>query len=64
LYEFSKTDICDEDKIAKIFKEYNPDAIFHLAAESHVDRSILNPIEFVNTNVLGTCTLLNVAKNH
>ena len=61
-YSFIKADIVDFDIIYEIFKKYNPIAIFHLAAESHVDRSIVNPMEFVYTNVIGTVNLLNAAK--
>ena len=61
-YTFVKGDICDEKLLDKLFEKYNFDSIIHLAAESHVDRSILNPMEFINTNVVGTVTLLNVAK--
>lgn len=63
-YTFIKGDICDSELLEKIFKEKEITDIIHLAAESHVDRSILNPIEFVQTNVLGTVSLLNVAKDH
>ena len=62
-YVFVKADICDFNHINKIFSEYKPDGIVHLAAESHVDRSIINPTEFVMTNVMGTVNLLNAAKN-
>ena len=60
-YHFSRTDICDAPAVAKLFSEFRPDAVMHLAAESHVDRSIDSPLEFVRTNVLGTATLLNAA---
>ncbi|MEO1217719.1 MAG: dTDP-glucose 4,6-dehydratase [Bacteroidota bacterium] len=63
-YSFIKGDICDADQMELIFSEKKISHIIHLAAESHVDRSILNPLEFVTTNVLGTVTLLNVAKSH
>lgn len=63
-YQFVKADICDAAKIKEIFVNYKIDAVIHLAAESHVDRSILNPMEFVMTNVVGTVTLLNVAKEY
>jgi len=62
-YRFVKGDILDAGLLDKLFVQYQPDAVIHLAAESHVDRSILNPLEFVTTNVLGTCTLLNIARN-
>jgi dTDP-glucose 4,6-dehydratase len=61
-YKFIKGDICNQNKLEKIFSEFNIDNVIHLAAESHVDRSISNPLEFVKTNVLGTVNLLNVAK--
>lgn len=61
-YQFIKADITDEHLILEIFKKFQPDAVIHLAAESHVDRSISNPLEFVKTNVLGTVNLLNAAK--
>jgi len=61
-YKFIKADITDEDLINEIFEEYQPDGIIHLAAESHVDRSISSPLEFVKTNVLGTMNLLNAVK--
>ena len=63
-YHFSRTDICDAPAVAALFEEFRPDAIMHLAAESHVDRSIDNPLEFVRTNVLGTATLLNAALDY
>jgi dTDP-glucose 4,6-dehydratase len=62
-YKFIKADICDEMKINHIFNDYSIDNVIHLAAESHVDRSISNPLEFLQTNVLGTVNLLNAAKN-
>ncbi|UAY55465.1 dTDP-glucose 4,6-dehydratase [Arachidicoccus terrestris] len=61
-YEFVKGDIVDVDFLYKIFAKYTPNAIIHLAAESHVDRSIQSPMEFVKTNVIGTVNLLNAAK--
>jgi len=63
-YTFIKGDICDEQLVDSIFEKYKFDGVIHLAAESHVDRSILNPMEFINTNIVGTFTLLNVAKKH
>lgn len=62
-YTFIKGDIVDASFIQKIFEEFQFDGVIHLAAESHVDRSIANPIEFVQTNVIGTCNLLNAAKS-
>lgn len=61
-YTFIRADICDSDAIRKIFKENDIDRVVHFAAESHVDRSILNPEVFVRTNVLGTLVMLNAAK--
>ncbi|HLP33403.1 MAG TPA: dTDP-glucose 4,6-dehydratase [Bacteroidia bacterium] len=61
-YTFVKGDIVDADFIAHLFKEHQFDGVIHLAAESHVDRSIENPIEFVMTNVVGTVNLLNAAR--
>lgn len=63
-YLFEKGDICDEAFIDSLFHKHNFSGIIHLAAESHVDRSISNPLEFVKTNVLGTAVLLNAAKKH
>ena len=63
-YEFVKGDIVDADFIDKLFETHQPDAVVHLAAESHVDRSITNPLEFVMTNVIGTVNLLNAAKKY
>jgi dTDP-glucose 4,6-dehydratase len=62
-YEFVKGDIVDSDFILKLFIEKKFDGVIHLAAESHVDRSITNPTEFVFTNVIGTVNLLNAAKH-
>ena len=53
-YSFAKIDIADKKAIEKIFREFKPDKVMHLAAESHVDKSISNPIDFINTNILGT----------
>ncbi len=61
-YTFVKGDIVDAAFIDQLFEEHKPDAVIHLAAESHVDRSITNPTEFVMTNVVGTVNLLNAAK--
>ena len=63
-YFFEKVDICDRAEIERIFKQYDIDTVIHFAAESHVDRSILGPEAFVKTNILGTFTLLDVAKKH
>lgn len=62
-YEFIKGDIVDRDFINDLFKEYQFDLVIHLAAESHVDRSIESPMEFIETNILGTVNLLNAAKD-
>jgi dTDP-glucose 4,6-dehydratase len=62
-YEFVKMDITDENLISELFSKVMPDGVIHLAAESHVDRSISNPTEFINTNVLGTLNLLNAARS-
>jgi len=61
-YTFVKEDICNHDKIREIFNEYNLDGVIHLAAESHVDRSITDPFIFARTNVMGTLSLLQAAK--
>lgn len=63
-YEFVKGDIVDAAFIDHLFSDHDFDAVIHLAAESHVDRSISSPMEFVMTNVLGTVNLLNAAKKH
>ncbi|WDF56319.1 dTDP-glucose 4,6-dehydratase [Mucilaginibacter sp. KACC 22063] len=62
-YKFVKGDIVDAAFIQNLFDTEQPDAVIHLAAESHVDRSIVNPLEFVMTNVIGTVNLLNAARN-
>ena len=61
LYSFRQLDICDADGVSALFAEFQPDSIMHLAAESHVDRSIDDPLCFVRTNVLGTANLLQCA---
>ncbi|WP_289053325.1 dTDP-glucose 4,6-dehydratase [Carboxylicivirga marina] len=61
-YSFIKADITDADKMNALFAEYSFDGVIHLAAESHVDRSISNPLAFIKTNILGTVNLLNAAK--
>src|SRR5580765_1036285 len=60
-YRFSKADICDRAAIAGIFSNFDPDAVMNLAAESHVDRSIDGPADFINTNIVGTYNLLEAA---
>ncbi|MBR7889313.1 dTDP-glucose 4,6-dehydratase [Marinomonas sp. A79] len=61
-YEFEQVDICDKAELARVFVEHQPDAVMHLAAESHVDRSIDGPAAFIETNIVGTYTLLEVAR--
>jgi len=61
-YTFKKVDICDRAAIKALFEEFKPDGIMHLAAESHVDRSIDGPGEFIQTNIIGTYTLLECAR--
>jgi len=61
-YQFVKVNICDADTLLSIMKEYQPEGIIHLAAESHVDRSIKDPNAFIQTNVMGTANLLNAAR--
>ena len=63
-YAFEKVDICDLKALESIFEKYQPDAVMHLAAESHVDRSIAGAGDFIQTNIVGTYTLLEVAKNY
>ena len=63
-YFFEHANICDKAAMERIFQEYKPDAVMHLAAESHVDRSIDGPAEFIETNIVGTYTLLEVAKQY
>ena len=62
-YFFERGDICDREKVEKLFTAYNIDAVVHFAAESHVDRSILEPGAFIKTNMTGTFILLDVARN-
>ena len=63
-YSFNKVDILNREKLTEIFDKFEPDLVFHLAAESHVDRSISGPFHFINTNVTGTAILLDVATNY
>lgn len=63
-YTFVKGDICNEDVLTSTFEKYNITSVIHLAAESHVDRSISNPLEFITTNIIGTACLMNVAKKY
>src|ERR1700744_2761316 len=62
-YKFIKGDIVDVVFVNQLFADEKPDGVIHLAAESHVDRSITNPLEFVTTNVVGTVNLLNAARD-
>ena len=64
LYTFEQVDVCDKEKIDEVFASFQPDAVMHLAAESHVDRSIDGPAAFLQTNILGTYTMLDVAKKY
>ena len=63
-YEFEKADICDPESVRRLIVRFQPDVIMHLAAESHVDRSIASPLEFINTNVIGTFILLEEARKY
>ncbi|WP_105258046.1 dTDP-glucose 4,6-dehydratase [Pseudoalteromonas sp. T1lg88] len=63
-YAFEQVDICNATEVNRVFKLHQPDAVMHLAAESHVDRSIDGPSDFMQTNIIGTFTLLEAAKNY
>jgi len=63
-YTFVQADICDQEKMTALFREHKPDGIMHLAAESHVDRSIDGPSAFMQTNIIGTYSLLEAAKSY
>ncbi|AYC33298.1 dTDP-glucose 4,6-dehydratase [Pseudomonas cavernae] len=63
-YAFEQVDICDRAEVERVFCEYRPDAVMHLAAESHVDRSIDGPAAFIETNIVGTYTLLEVVRQY
>jgi dTDP-glucose 4,6-dehydratase len=63
-YHFVQADICDAKAMGNVFAKYQPDAVMHLAAESHVDRSIDGPANFMQTNIIGTFTLLEAARNY
>jgi len=63
-YTFVKCDICDVEKVNQVFKKHQIDSVIHLAAESHVDRSINDPFSFAQTNVMGTLSLLQTAKEY
>ena len=63
-YSFHKLDICDRDAVQKVMEDESIDAVMHLAAESHVDRSIDGPGEFIQTNIMGTFSLLQAARSY
>ena len=63
-YHFEKIDICDADKVAKVLSKYQPDVILHLAAETHVDRSIVGSNEFIQSNIIGTYNLLEQSMSY
>lgn len=63
-YLFERVDICDRNELTRVFRLHRPDAVMHLAAESHVDRSIDGPAAFIETNIVGTYTLLEVARGY
>ena len=63
-YQFIQGDICDKEKVSRIFKNFKPDIVMHLAAETHVDRSINKPENFVQTNVMGTQVMLECAREY
>jgi len=63
-YQFSQTDICDASALDKLFADFKPDGVMHLAAESHVDRSIDGPGDFIQTNIVGTYNLLEAARKY
>jgi len=63
-YFFEKANILEVNDLERMFSEYKIDGVIHLAAESHVDRSILSPLDFVYTNIIGTVNLLNTAKKY
>ncbi|WP_057434974.1 dTDP-glucose 4,6-dehydratase [Pseudomonas syringae group genomosp. 3] len=63
-YAFEHVDICNREDLDRVFKEHQPDAVMHLAAESHVDRSITGPSEFIQTNIIGTYVLLEAARSY
>jgi len=63
-YQFSQTDICDRVALDQLFSQFQPDVVMHLAAESHVDRSISGPADFIETNIIGTYQLLEAARQY
>jgi dTDP-glucose 4,6-dehydratase len=64
LYHFAKMDICNKEGVGALFEDFQPDAVMHLAAESHVDRSIDGPATFIETNIVGTYTMLECAREY
>jgi dTDP-glucose 4,6-dehydratase len=62
LYRFEKVDVCDKEAVTAVFADFQPDAVMHLAAESHVDRSIDGPAAFIETNIVGTYNMLECAR--
>ncbi len=64
LYRFEKADVCDKETVSALFVDFQPDAVMHLAAESHVDRSIDGPVAFIETNIVGTYTMLEAAREY
>lgn len=64
LYRFAQADVCDQEAVAALLNDFQPDAIMHLAAESHVDRSIDGPAAFMETNIMGTYTMLECAREY
>ena len=63
-YQFVQGDVCDQGLVSKLFADYQPDVVMHLAAESHVDRSIDGPAEFIQTNIVGTAVMLECAREY
>jgi dTDP-glucose 4,6-dehydratase len=63
-YSFEKVDICNPEELERVFKEHQPNVVMHLAAESHVDRSIDGPSEFIQTNIIGTYNLLEASRQY
>lgn len=63
-YTFERVDVCNRSELDRVFNQYQPDAVMHLAAESHVDRSIDGPAAFIETNIIGTYQLLEAAKDY
>jgi dTDP-glucose 4,6-dehydratase len=63
-YAFERVDICNREALDRVFQEHQPDAVMHLAAESHVDRSISGPSDFIQTNIIGTYVLLEATRSY